>query len=109
MNADEYRIGRCDRPKRLGAVMDLRGDKIFRALLALENALAAQGGGRVTITLPEHLALAARQCAERHSSRMQAILPQTSQDDAAPAIRRSNFRIGRVMVLWAGEPAPKPA
>ena len=93
----------------MGAAVDLRGDEIFRALLALESTLAAQGGSRATITLPAHLALAVRQCAERHSSRMQAILPQAARGEAAPPIRRSNFRIGRIMVLWAGEAAPKPA
>ena len=80
-------------------MLEMTGSRVLRALMALEEALAAEGGGRVTVTLPEQVGLAARQSLAREADGK----PAGSHPPQAksPSIIRSGFRCGSIMVLWA--------
>ncbi len=90
-------------------MVERSGNRVLAALMALEEALAAEDGGRATVTLPEAIGRGAQQgFAARLAGLARPIGP--GRDFAAGTVTvKSGFRWGRLMVLWASPAAARAA
>ena len=81
-------------------MVERRGDRVLAALMSLDEALAAEGGGHAAVTLPEDLGRA---------ERLAGLDRPIGRDFAAGTVAvKSGFRWGKLLVLWASPAGGKP-